>query len=162
MNRSGHSPWSQIWSLHEYIAVASASVKCCCQWRDVHSISNYERQLLLLLSLSGAALPFMTCRVAGCRLFFLPVVLGHIDRGNLDIPSGHRWRGGKAGEERFAVDWREDGLVWYEVMVFSRLANLVRPAIYPLVRYVQRQFGKQLAEAMENYMGSKTPQPKPS
>ncbi|KAF5842808.1 hypothetical protein DUNSADRAFT_4692 [Dunaliella salina] len=54
-----------------------------------------------------------------------------------------------AGEESFAVEWdKEDDSVWYEVMTFSRPAHPVAMATYPLVRFYQRQYGKDSSTAM--------------
>mmetsp|Transcript_25012 Transcript_25012/g.67988 ORF Transcript_25012/g.67988 Transcript_25012/m.67988 type:complete len:223 (+) Transcript_25012:73-741(+) len=54
-----------------------------------------------------------------------------------------------AGEESFAVEWdKEDDSVWYEVMTFSRPAHPLAMATYPLVRFYQRQYGKDSSVAI--------------
>eukprot|EP00897_Mesotaenium_endlicherianum_P009788 jgi/Mesen1/8838/ME000053S08244 len=49
-----------------------------------------------------------------------------------------------AGEESFAVEWREeDDSVWYEIVSFSKPANFLSAATYPIARYLQKEFAKQ-------------------
>jgi uncharacterized protein (UPF0548 family) len=51
-----------------------------------------------------------------------------------------------AGEERFQVELRPDGSVWYEVWSFSRPRHWLMRLGYPLARRVQRRFGRASAD----------------
>lgn len=44
------------------------------------------------------------------------------------------------GEERFSVEWREDGTVWYDIRAFSRPRYWLARLGYPLSRRMQRRF----------------------
>ncbi len=53
------------------------------------------------------------------------------------------------GEERFLIEWRrEDDSVWYDILAFSRPASLMARLGYPLVRMLQKRFGRQSKQAM--------------
>ena len=52
------------------------------------------------------------------------------------------------GEERFAVAWREDDSVWYEILAFSRPAHIFTKIGYPLARRMQRRFANDSKAAM--------------
>lgn len=54
-----------------------------------------------------------------------------------------------AGEEKFAVEWREDDSVWYEISSFAKPANFLSFAGYPVARLQQKMFAKQSLAAME-------------
>lgn len=54
-----------------------------------------------------------------------------------------------AGEEKFAVEWRDDDSVWYEVFSFSKPANFLSFVGYPVVRLQQKMFAKQSMAAMQ-------------
>lgn len=55
----------------------------------------------------------------------------------------------QAGEEKFAVEWREDDSVWYEISSFAKPANFLSFAGYPVARLQQKMFAKQSLAAME-------------
>jgi uncharacterized protein (UPF0548 family) len=55
----------------------------------------------------------------------------------------------ESGEERFLVEWdRADGGVWYDVLAFSRPNHVLTRLGYPVVRRLQRRFGRDSAAAM--------------
>jgi uncharacterized protein (UPF0548 family) len=55
----------------------------------------------------------------------------------------------ETGEERFLVEWdRATGAVWYDILAFSRPHRISTWAGQPLVRRVQKRFGKESAKAM--------------
>ncbi|MGH9799230.1 MAG: DUF1990 family protein [Blastocatellia bacterium] len=57
------------------------------------------------------------------------------------------------GEERFLIEWlREDDSVWYDILAFSRPASLLAKLGYPLVRILQRRFGRDSKQAMLNHV----------
>jgi uncharacterized protein (UPF0548 family) len=64
--------------------------------------------------------------------FAYGTVEGHIERG----------------EERFAVEWRADDSVWYEILAFSRPAHWLMKLGYPYMRRVQRRFGADSLQAI--------------
>jgi len=52
------------------------------------------------------------------------------------------------GEERFLVEQLDDGSVWYDVIAFSRPRHILAKLSYPLVRRLQKRFGRDTAAAM--------------
>ena len=61
----------------------------------------------------------------------------------------------ESGEERFLVEWdREENGVWYDILAFSRPNHLLTRLGYPVVRRLQRRFGRDSAAAMLRAVGS--------
>jgi uncharacterized protein (UPF0548 family) len=55
----------------------------------------------------------------------------------------------ESGEERFLIEWERDSdEVWYSILAFSRPRHWLALAGYPLVRRLQRRFGRESAAAM--------------
>jgi uncharacterized protein (UPF0548 family) len=55
----------------------------------------------------------------------------------------------ESGEERFLVEWdRGDDVVWFDVLAFSRPHHVLTRLGYPVVRRLQRRFGRDSAAAM--------------
>jgi uncharacterized protein (UPF0548 family) len=55
----------------------------------------------------------------------------------------------ESGEERFLVEWdRADGGVWYDILAFSRPNHALSRLGYPVVRRLQRRFGRDSAASM--------------
>lgn len=55
----------------------------------------------------------------------------------------------EAGEERFLIEWdRGDDSVWYDILAFSRPNHFLSRLGYPLVRRLQKRFGRDSAAAM--------------
>src|SRR5947209_12564476 len=55
----------------------------------------------------------------------------------------------ESGEERFLVEWdRGDDAVWYDILAFSRPNHLLTRLGYPVVRRLQRRFGRDSAASM--------------
>jgi uncharacterized protein (UPF0548 family) len=52
------------------------------------------------------------------------------------------------GEERFLVEQLDDGSVWYDVIAFSRPRHILAKLSYPMVRRLQKRFGRDTAAAM--------------
>jgi len=52
------------------------------------------------------------------------------------------------GEERFLVEQLPDGSVWYDIIAFSRPRHVLAKLFYPLVRRLQKCFGRDSAAAM--------------
>lgn len=53
------------------------------------------------------------------------------------------------GEERFLIEWQfKDDSVWYDILAFSRPASVMARIGYPLVRMLQKRFGKESKSAM--------------
>jgi len=55
----------------------------------------------------------------------------------------------ESGEERFTVEWREDGAVWYDLYAFSRPASWLVRLGYPMARRLQKRFGAGSLAAMQ-------------
>ena len=67
-----------------------------------------------------------------------------------------------AGEERFQVEWdAASGEVWYEVASFSQPHLLLTRLGFPYMRWSQRVFGRQSAEAMIRAIGGRESEPVP-
>ncbi len=57
------------------------------------------------------------------------------------------------GEERFLIEWRrDDDSVWYDILAFSRPASIWAKIGYPLVRMLQRRFGRDSKQRMLNHV----------
>jgi uncharacterized protein (UPF0548 family) len=55
----------------------------------------------------------------------------------------------ESGEERFLVEWdRGNDGVWYDILAFSRPHHVLTRLGYPVVRRLQRRFGRDSAAAM--------------
>jgi uncharacterized protein (UPF0548 family) len=55
----------------------------------------------------------------------------------------------ESGEERFLVEWdRGDDAVWYDILAFSRPNHVLTRLGYPVVRRLQKRFGRDSAAAM--------------
>jgi uncharacterized protein (UPF0548 family) len=55
----------------------------------------------------------------------------------------------ESGEERFLIEWdRDDDAVWYDILAFSRPNDLLTRLGYPVVRRLQKQFGRNSAASM--------------
>lgn len=85
--------------------------------------------------------------VNACRIVYVVDEEGPVTRfgfANGTLP-GHA----EAGEERFLVEWdRASGEVWYDILAFSRPNRLLVRLGYPYMRWVQKRFGRESAEAM--------------
>ena len=55
----------------------------------------------------------------------------------------------EAGEERFAVEWLEDGTVWYDIFAFSRPRHVLAGIASPAVRGLQSKFRRDSGRAMQ-------------
>jgi uncharacterized protein (UPF0548 family) len=55
----------------------------------------------------------------------------------------------EAGEERFVVEWLEDGTVWYDVFAFSRASHVLARIANPAVRALQSKFRRDSGRAMQ-------------
>ncbi|MBA4016507.1 MAG: DUF1990 domain-containing protein [Pirellula sp.] len=53
------------------------------------------------------------------------------------------------GEERFLVERLEDDSVWYDIKAFSQPMHILTKLGYPLVRRLQKRFGRESAAAMQ-------------
>ena len=58
------------------------------------------------------------------------------------------------GEERFLIEHADDDSVWYDILAFSQPRHLLTKLGYPLVRRLQKQFGRDSAAAMSRTVGS--------
>jgi uncharacterized protein (UPF0548 family) len=55
----------------------------------------------------------------------------------------------ESGEERFLIEWdRGDNGVWYDILAFSRPNQLPARLGYPVVRRLQRRFGRDSGASM--------------
>jgi len=54
----------------------------------------------------------------------------------------------ESGEERFLVERTADGVVWYDIRVFSRPNQFLARLVAPLARHLQDQFRRDSSAAM--------------
>jgi uncharacterized protein (UPF0548 family) len=55
----------------------------------------------------------------------------------------------ESGEERFLIEWnRGDNSVWFDIVAFSRPNHFLTRVGYPVVRRLQKQFGRDSAASM--------------
>jgi uncharacterized protein (UPF0548 family) len=59
------------------------------------------------------------------------------------------------GEERFLIDWDDADEVHFDVLAFSRPRHLLMKLGYPLVRRLQKRFGRESAAAMKRAVGER-------
>jgi uncharacterized protein (UPF0548 family) len=60
-----------------------------------------------------------------------------------------------SGEERFQVEWhRSDDSVWYDILAFSRPNHIAARLGYPVVRRLQKRFGRESAASLIRYVRS--------
>ena len=60
------------------------------------------------------------------------------------------------GEERFMVEWDQDGNLWYDLRAFSRPRHWLVRLGYPVTRRLQRRFVLQSQAAMQQIAASAT------
>jgi uncharacterized protein (UPF0548 family) len=60
----------------------------------------------------------------------------------------------ESGEERFVVEWLEDGTVWYDVFAFSRAQHVLARIAHPAVRALQGKFRRDSGRAMKAAVGA--------
>ena len=65
------------------------------------------------------------------------------------------------GEERFLIEWdRSDNSVWYDILAFSQPNYFITRLGYPLVRRMQKRFGRDSAAAVFRAVNESDPIPK--
>jgi uncharacterized protein (UPF0548 family) len=61
------------------------------------------------------------------------------------------------GEERFLVEWdQSSGEVWYDILAFSRPHGMLARLGYPVMRRVQKRFGRESAAVMQKVVRNET------
>ena len=61
----------------------------------------------------------------------------------------------ESGEERFLIEWdRNDDSVWYDILAFSRPNHVLTRLGYPVVRRLQKRFGRDSAASMRRAGGA--------
>ncbi|KAL5557449.1 hypothetical protein UlMin_039685 [Ulmus minor] len=109
----------------------------------------------------------MGTKICACVKEFLPWVMmplkvAYVDekrRTKKTIPSfsfgsgtlqGHLL----AGEERFSIELDENNQVWYEILSFSKPAHVLSFLGYPYVKFRQKCFAQQSANAVRKYLNA--------
>lgn len=82
-----------------------------------------------------------------CRIAY--VLDEQLERRRFGFANGTLPGHAGSGEERFLIEIDSDGAVWYDVFAFSRPRHPLAYLGYPYVRWVQKQFGRQSAAAMQ-------------
>jgi len=66
----------------------------------------------------------------------------------------------ESGEERFLIEWDRDAdTVWYDILAFSRPNHFLTWLGYPLVRCIQKRFGRDSAASMFQAVNASTVMP---
>lgn len=86
-------------------------------------------------------------RLNSCRIVYVVEQSGPIRKFGFAYGTlpGHI----EAGEERFLVEWNHgNDSVWYDILAFSRPNHFLSRFGYPLVRCLQKRFGRDSAAAI--------------
>jgi uncharacterized protein (UPF0548 family) len=87
-----------------------------------------------------------------CRIVYVVDAAGPVKR--YGFAYGTLPEHAESGEERFTVEWHEEGdAVWYDIVAFSRPQQLLTRLGYPLVRRLQKRFARDSAAAMVRAVG---------
>lgn len=63
----------------------------------------------------------------------------------------------ESGEERFLIEWdRSSDAVWYDILAFSRPNHVLTRLGYPVVRRLQKRFGRDSAASMLKAVRTRT------
>jgi uncharacterized protein (UPF0548 family) len=54
----------------------------------------------------------------------------------------------ECGEERFTIEWHEDGSVWYDIYAFSHPQHPLARLAFPITRRLQKRFARESLAAM--------------
>jgi uncharacterized protein (UPF0548 family) len=82
-----------------------------------------------------------------CRIVYVVDESGPISK--FGFAYGTLPRHVESGEERFLVEWdRGDNSVWYDILAFSTPNQLLTRICYPIVRRLQKRFGRDSAASM--------------
>ncbi|OWK35308.1 DUF1990 family protein [Fimbriiglobus ruber] len=82
-----------------------------------------------------------------CRVVYVVDVAGPLSKFGFAYGTlpGHV----ASGEERFLIEWdRGDNAVWYDILAFSRPRHVLTRLGYPVVRRLQKRFGRNSAASM--------------
>jgi uncharacterized protein (UPF0548 family) len=82
-----------------------------------------------------------------CRIVYTVDEAGPINRFGFAYGTlpGHA----ESGEERFLIEWdQSDNRVWYDIFAFSKPNSILARLGYPMVRRLQKRFGRDSAAAM--------------
>ncbi len=83
----------------------------------------------------------------GCRIVYVITEAGPITQFGFAYGTLPEHVG--SGEERFLIEWdRADDSVWYDILAFSRPQHFLVRLGYPMVRRMQKQFGRESVAAM--------------
>jgi uncharacterized protein (UPF0548 family) len=80
-----------------------------------------------------------------CRVVYVVDERGPVSRFAYGTLPGHV----ESGEERFLIEWDQSAdAVWYDILAFSRPNHVLTRLGYPVVRRLQKRFGRDSAAAM--------------
>jgi uncharacterized protein (UPF0548 family) len=88
-----------------------------------------------------------------CRIVYTFEDSGEVERVGFAL--GTLPEHAERGEERFSVEWHHsDGSVWFEVFACAGANHWLSRVGYPLLRVIQRRFGKEALHAMHSAVQS--------
>ena len=94
-----------------------------------------------------------------CRIIYVVDESGPISR--FGFAYGTLPKHIEKGEERFLIEWdRSDNSVWYDILAFSQPNYFITRLGYPLVRRMQKRFGRDSAAAVFRAVNESDPIPK--
>ncbi|HVX12672.1 MAG TPA: DUF1990 domain-containing protein [Pirellulales bacterium] len=82
-----------------------------------------------------------------CRIVYVVDEVGPVTRFGFAYGTlpGHV----ESGEERFLIEWqRTDNSVWYDILAFSKPNHILARLGYPIVRRLQKRFGRDSAASV--------------
>lgn len=82
-----------------------------------------------------------------CRIVYL-IADDPALRGRFGFAYGTLPEHVECGEERFTIEWHEDGSVWYDIYAFSRPRHPLVRLSFPLARMLQKRFARDSLAAM--------------
>jgi uncharacterized protein (UPF0548 family) len=107
--------------------------------------SSTPIQIGQVVAVMGRAMGFWWLNA--CRIVYVVDETGPISKFGFAYGTlpGHV----ESGEERFLIEWnRVTGCVWYDILAFSRPNHLLTRLGYPVVRRLQKRFGRDSAASM--------------
>jgi uncharacterized protein (UPF0548 family) len=85
--------------------------------------------------------------LVACRIIYVVDEIGPINK--FGFAYGTLPDHAATGEERFQIEWnRSDDSVWYDILAFSRPRHRLARLGYPLIRVMQKRFGRESAAAI--------------
>jgi uncharacterized protein (UPF0548 family) len=104
-------------------------------------------EVVAILARSTGLFSARLCWLVACRIIYVVNENGPINR--FGFAYGTLPDHAATGEERFLIEWiRADDSVWYDILAFSRPRHRLARWGYPVIRRMQKRFGRDSAAAV--------------